>query len=208
MAPEKLESARRIVEAVVHEVLDDVVFDKILVTPDLEKYDDDDLDYLEVRAIYEGEREQLRRRTLRLRRILRERLLDEGIAEFPVLYMTKKSEWDEFPDPAVTEEEGRVSPRRLERARRIAESVFDEVMDDVVFDRVLITPDAERFDGDDDLDYLEVRAVYEGEPEELRRRTPKLRHLLRRRLLDEGITEYPVLYFTVKSARDRHHEPA
>ena len=101
MTPERLELARRVVEAVVHEVLDDIVFDKILITPDLEKYDDDDdLDYLEVRAIYEGERAQLRKRTLKLRRILRERLLDEGIADFPILYLTKKSEWDQFPDPA------------------------------------------------------------------------------------------------------------
>ena len=100
MTPEKLERARRIVEAVVHEVLDDIVFDKILITPDLEKFDDDDLDYLEVRAIYEGEREQLRKRKRRLRRILRGRLLDEGITDFPILYLTKKSEWDQFPDPA------------------------------------------------------------------------------------------------------------
>ena len=99
MTPEKLERARRIVEAVVHEVLDDIVFDKILITPDLEKFDDDDLDYLEVRAIYEGEREQLRKRTRRLRRILRDRLLDEGITDFPILRLTKKSEWDQFPDP-------------------------------------------------------------------------------------------------------------
>lgn len=101
MTPEKLERARNIVESVVHEVLDDVVFDKILVTPDLEKIDDyDTLDYLEVRAIYEGEREQIRGRKRRLRRVLRDRLLDAGIAGFPVIYMTKKSEWDEFPDPA------------------------------------------------------------------------------------------------------------
>ena len=101
MTPEKLERTRRIVESVVHEVLDDVVFDQILVKPDLEKYDDsDELDYMEVRAIYEGEREQFRGRTLRLRVTLRDRLLDAGIADFPVLYMTRKSEWDEFPDPS------------------------------------------------------------------------------------------------------------
>ena len=208
MTPERLERARRIVEAVIHEHLDDVVFYKILVTPDLEKFDDDDLDYLEVRAIYEGEREQLRRRTLKLRTALRWRLYDEGITEYPVLYMTKKSEWDEHPDPAVAEGEERMSPRRLERARRVAETVFDEVMDDVVFEKIQVTPDAERFAGDDDLDFLEVRAVYEGEREELRTRTPKLRHLLRQRLLDEGISEYPVLYFTMKSDRDRRLEPA
>ncbi len=101
MTPEKLERARCITEAVIHEVLDDIVFDKILVTPDTERYDDDDdLDYLEIRAIYEGERERLRRRTLKIRRVLRNRLLDEGITEFPVLYFTMKSEWDQHPDPA------------------------------------------------------------------------------------------------------------
>ena len=72
MAPESLERARRITEAVIHEVLDDIVFDKILVTPDTERYsDDNDLDYLEIRAIYEGERERLRRRTLKLHHLLR-----------------------------------------------------------------------------------------------------------------------------------------
>ena len=209
MTPERLEHARRVVEAVVHEVLDDIVFDKILVTPDLEKYDDDDdLDYMGVRVIYEGEQERLRGRTLKLRYILRMRLLDEGITEWPVMYFTMKSEWDQPPDPAVADREGEISLRRLECARRIAEAVFDEVMDDVVFEKIQVTPDAERFAGDDDLDYLEVRAVYEGEREELRRRTPKLRHLLRQRLLAEGITEYPVLYFTMKSEWDWYPEPA
>ena len=209
MTPEKLECARHIVESVIHEVLDDVVFDQILVTPDLEKYDEsDELDYMEVRAVYEGEREQLGRRTVRLRSILRERLLDAGIADFPLIYMTKKSEWDQLSRRAAAEREGRISPRRLERARHIAEAVFDEVMNDVVFEKVEVTPDAERFAGDDDLDFLEVRAVYEGEREELRTRTPKVRHLLRQRLLDEGINEYPILYFSMKSERERHLDPA
>ena len=100
MTPEKLERARRITHEVIHEVLDDVVFDEILVEPDLEKYDDDDLDYLEVRAIYEGERERLRRRTLEVRRVLRSRLLDEGITEFPIMYFTMKSEWARHREPA------------------------------------------------------------------------------------------------------------
>lgn len=99
MTPEKLERARRITHEVIHEVLDDVVFDEILVEPDLEKYDDD-LDYLEVRAIYEGERERLRRRTLEVRRVLGSRLLDEGITEFPIMYFTMKSEWARRREPA------------------------------------------------------------------------------------------------------------
>ena len=207
MTPEKLERTRSIVEAVVHEVLDDVFIDKILVTPDLFKQDDDDQDYLKVRAIYEGERERVRGRTRTLRGALRDRLLDEGIADFPIVYVSRKSEWERPPDPTEDEAEKQISPRHLERARRIAEAVFDEVMDDVVFEKVLVTPDAERFAGDDDLDYLEFRAVYEGEPEELRTRTPKLRHLLRKRLLEEGISEYPVLHFAMKSDRDRRHDP-
>jgi len=101
MTPERLERARRIVEAVVSEQMDDIVFDRILVTPDYEKYDDEDLDYLEVRAIYEGEREQLRPgRSLKLLTAHRRRLYDEGITEFPILYMTMKSDWDRHPDPA------------------------------------------------------------------------------------------------------------
>ena len=100
MTPEKLDRARRITHEVIREVLDDVVFDEILVTPDLEKYDDDDLDYLEIRAIYEGERERLRRRTSKVRRVLRSRLLDKGITDFPVLYFTMKSEWDQHSEPA------------------------------------------------------------------------------------------------------------
>ena len=100
MTPEKLERARRIVEAVIEERMGDIVFYKILVKPDLEKYDDDDLDYLEVRAIYEGEVGQFRpRRSAELRSALRRRLYDEGITEFPVLYMTTKSDWDRYPEP-------------------------------------------------------------------------------------------------------------
>lgn len=100
MTPEKLERARRITHEVIREVLDDVVFDEILVKPDLEKYDDDDLDYLEIRAIYEGERERLGRRTPEVRRVLRSRLLDEGITEFPIMYFTMKSEWVRRREPA------------------------------------------------------------------------------------------------------------
>ena len=61
----------------------------------------DDGEYVAVKAIYEGRRERLRpKRTSQLRRILRERLLDEGVTEFPVLYLIMKSEWDRHPDPA------------------------------------------------------------------------------------------------------------
>ena len=100
MTPEKLEHARRIVNAVIDEQMGDVVFCKILVKPDLEKYDDDDLDYLEVRAVYEGEWERIGpKRTVRLLSALRWRLYDEGITESPVLYMTTKSDWDRYPEP-------------------------------------------------------------------------------------------------------------
>lgn len=102
MTPESLERAQRVVETTIREQLDDIVFVRILVTPDTEKFtDDNDLDYLEIRAIYEGERERLRsRRTLKLRSLLRERLLEEGVTEFPVLYMTMKSEWEQHFGPA------------------------------------------------------------------------------------------------------------
>ena len=101
MTPEKLEHARRIVEAVVHEQMSDIDFFKILVKPDLEKYDDEDLDYLEVRAIYEGEWDQLSsERILDLLVALRRRLYDDGVTEFPVLYMIMKSDWDEHPEAA------------------------------------------------------------------------------------------------------------
>ena len=83
------------------EQLDDVVFDRVLVKPDMDLFDEDDGEYVEVKAIYEGRRERLRsERTSQLRRILRERLLDEGVTEFPVLYLIMKSEWDRHPDPA------------------------------------------------------------------------------------------------------------
>ena len=101
MTPEKLEHARRIVEAVVREQMSDIDFFKILVKPDLEKYDDEDLDYLEVRAIYEGEWDQLSsERILDLLVALRRRLYDDGVTEFPVLYFTMKSDWDERPEAA------------------------------------------------------------------------------------------------------------
>ena len=77
----------------------DIVFHKILVTYDLDAYDDPD--NIEVTAVYEGEREQLRpRRSLDLLTALRRRLYDEGITEFPVLYMAMKSDWDQHPDAA------------------------------------------------------------------------------------------------------------
>ena len=100
MTPEKLERARRIVETVIHEQMGDIDFHRILVKPDLEKYDDDDLDYLEVRAVYEGEQGRIRpKRTVRLLSALRWRLYDEGITEFPLLYMTTRSDWDQYPEP-------------------------------------------------------------------------------------------------------------
>lgn len=58
MTPEKLEHARRVVDAVIDEQMDDVVFGA-----------------------------------------LGWRLYDEGITEFPVLYMTTKSDWDRYPEP-------------------------------------------------------------------------------------------------------------
>ena len=101
MMSESLERAQRVAETVLREQLDDVVFDRVLVKPDMDQFDDDDGEYVEVKAIYEGRRERLRsERTLQLRRILRERLLDAGVTEFPVLYLIMKSEWDRHPDPA------------------------------------------------------------------------------------------------------------
>ena len=71
------------------------------VKPDTDQLDEDDGEYVTVKAIYEGRRERLRsERTTRLRRSLRERLLDEGVTELPVLYLIMKSEWDRHPDPA------------------------------------------------------------------------------------------------------------
>ena len=100
MTPEKLERARRIVEAVIHEQMADIDFHRILVKPDLEKYDDDDLDYLEVRAVYEGEQGRIHpRRTVDLLSALRWRLYDEGFTEFPLLYLTTRSDWGQYPEP-------------------------------------------------------------------------------------------------------------
>ena len=99
MTPERLESAQRIVETVIHEQMSDIAFHRILVTYDSEAYGYDD--YVEVTAVYEGEREQLRpRRSLELLTTLRRRLYDEGITEFPLLYMTRRADWDKHPDPA------------------------------------------------------------------------------------------------------------
>ena len=101
MIPESLERAQRVAETVLREQLDDVVFDRVLVKPDMDQFDEHDGVYVEVKAIYEGARERLRsERTSQLRRILREKLLDEGVTEFPVLYLIMKSEWDRHPDPA------------------------------------------------------------------------------------------------------------
>ncbi len=101
MMPDSLKRAQRVAEAVLREQLNDVVFDQILVKPDNDRFYEDDGEYVAVKAIYEGRRERLRpKRTSQLRRILRERLLDEGVTEFPVLYLIMKSEWERHPDPA------------------------------------------------------------------------------------------------------------
>ena len=101
MMPDSLNRAQRVAETVLREQLNDVVFDQILVKPDNDRFYEDDGEYVAVKAIYEGRRERLRpQRTSQLRRILRERLLDEGVTEFPVLYLIMKSEWERHPDPA------------------------------------------------------------------------------------------------------------
>ena len=101
MMPDSLERARHVVETVLGEQLDDVVFDRILVKSDMGPFAEEDGEFVKVMAIYKGKRERLRsERTSQLRRILREKLLDEGITAFPVLYLIMKSEWDRHPDPA------------------------------------------------------------------------------------------------------------
>ena len=101
MMPDSLKRAQRVAEAVLREQLNDVVFDQILVKPDNDRFYEDDGEYVAVKAIYEGRRERLRpKRTSQLRRILRERLLDEGVTEFPVLSLIMNSEWERPPAPA------------------------------------------------------------------------------------------------------------
>ena len=101
MMPDSLNRAQRVAETVLREQLNDVVFYRILVKPDNDRFYEDDGEYVAVKAIYEGRRERLRpQRTSQLRRILRERLLDAGVTEFPVLYLIMKSEWERHPDPA------------------------------------------------------------------------------------------------------------
>ena len=106
MMPDSLERAQRIAETVLKEQLNDVVFDRVLVKPDIDQFDEDDGEYVAVKAIYVGRRERLRsERTstaVRSPNLLgrRERLLDEGVTEFPALYLIMKSEWDRHPDPA------------------------------------------------------------------------------------------------------------
>lgn len=97
---ESLETARRIITAVLHEHLDDIVFDKILVKPIEDLFgEDDDQEYLRVSAIYEGERKRLRtERTVQIPRLLRESLWEAGVTAFPITHLIMKSEWDEDPD--------------------------------------------------------------------------------------------------------------
>ena len=55
---------------------------------------------LELGAVYEGEWGRIGpKRTVDLRVALRWRLYDEGITEFPLLYMTTRSDWDQYPEP-------------------------------------------------------------------------------------------------------------
>ena len=59
MMPDSLERAQRIAETVLKEQLNDVVFDRVLVKPDIDRFDEDDSEYVAVKAIYEGRRERV-----------------------------------------------------------------------------------------------------------------------------------------------------
>ena len=91
----------RVAEAVLREQLNDVVFDRILVKPDIDQFDEDDGEYVAVKAIYEGRRERLRsERTSSFAESSGRGSWMRGVTEFPILYLIMKSEWDRHPDPA------------------------------------------------------------------------------------------------------------
>ena len=94
---QQLDDAKHVVEATLGEQFDDIDFVMGSVQPDIEEWDDDD-EFIEIKAIYDGVAGQLRgERMVGVIPLLRRRLQESGITAFPIMRYIAKSDWDEHP---------------------------------------------------------------------------------------------------------------
>lgn len=99
---QQLNDAKHVVETTLGEQFDDIDFVMVFVLPDVEEWDDDDDEFIEVKAIYDGVAGQLRgERMVGVIPLLRRRLLESGVTAFPVMRYIAKSDWDERPSDAT-----------------------------------------------------------------------------------------------------------
>lgn len=100
---QQLDDAKHVVvEATLGEQFDDIDFVMVSVQSDIEEWDDDDDEFIEIKAIYDGVAGQLRgERMVGVIPLLRRRLQESGITAFPIMRYIAKSDWDEHPSDAA-----------------------------------------------------------------------------------------------------------
>ena len=112
---EKLDRVEEIIgDAFRERFADKLVFDPIVVEP---AADEGDNNYLHITIVFEGDRRRLDPGwTIMLVRQVREKLLSEGINEFPVTGYVKRSEWDRWQrQDKLRAERKKLSERRKNR---------------------------------------------------------------------------------------------
>ena len=99
---QQLNDAQQVIETTLGEQFDDIDFVMVSVQPDIEEWDDDGDEFIEIKAIYDGVAGQLRgERMVGVIPLLRRRLQESGITAFPVMRYITKSDWDEHPSDAA-----------------------------------------------------------------------------------------------------------
>ena len=99
---QQLDDAKHVVETTLGEQFDDIDFVMVSVLPDIEEWDDDGDEFIEIKAIYDGVAGQLRgERMVGVIPLLRRRLQESGITAFPIMRYIAKSDWDEHPSDAA-----------------------------------------------------------------------------------------------------------
>ena len=99
---QQLNDAKHVIETTLGEQFDDIDFVMVFVQPDVEEWDDDDDEFIEIKAIYDGAAGQLRgERMVGVIPLLRRRLQESGITAFPIMRYISKSDWDEHPSDAA-----------------------------------------------------------------------------------------------------------
>ena len=87
-----------IVRETLAERFGDIVFDPIRVIPALDEFGDGEgEEYLRIVVVFHGDQKALDARwTSTLIRLIRPKLLDEGVKQFPSFSFVGKSEWPQF----------------------------------------------------------------------------------------------------------------